>query len=286
MEFYKKFFLALGLIIPAFILCFGFWLFNSSMFENIIFSNNKPRKEQNIPSRNFDNNPVRLEVKIEEDNGDKNKQTGSQDKLPDNREVDKILTAITVLDVPFTPQAPHGEWDNPIYQDACEETSALMAIYWLRGKSLTKTEANRKIVDLANWQTENYGEYRDTSAADTVERIFKGYFGYEDVQAKKNISLQDIIDESQKGKLVIVPANGRALANPYYTAPGPERHNLVIRGYDQATDEFITNDPGTSRGELYRYRSAVLFNAIRDYSTGYHLPIEGIEKNMIVVSHQ
>jgi len=28
---------------------------------------------------------------------------------------------------------------------------------------------------------------------------------------------------------------------------------IVIRGFDPATKEFITNDPGTKRGEFYRY---------------------------------
>jgi len=37
MEFYKKFLLALGLTIMAFILGFGFWFFNNDMFANIIF---------------------------------------------------------------------------------------------------------------------------------------------------------------------------------------------------------------------------------------------------------
>ena len=48
--------------------------------------------------------------------------------------------------------------------------------------------------------------------------------------------------------------------------------------------EFITNDPGTRKGELYRYNETVLYSAIRDYPTGYHETINKIEKNMIVVN--
>ncbi len=58
---------------------------------------------------------------------------------------------------------------------------------------------------------------------------------------------------------------------------------LVIRGYDQANKEFITNDSGTRRGELYRYNEEVLYQAIRDYLTGYHKPIDKVEKVMMVV---
>ena len=83
--------------------------------------------------------------------------------------------------------------------------------------------------------------------------------------------------------MVLVPTNGQALGNPYYRPPGPERHYLVIKGYDSRTEEFITNDPGTKRGQDYRYKQDVLFKAIRDYSSGYHEPIKDIRKVMIVV---
>jgi hypothetical protein len=59
---------------------------------------------------------------------------------------------------------------------------------------------------------------------------------------------------------------------------------IVIRGFDPATKELITNDPGTKRGELYRYDIDLFYQAIRDYPTGYHETIDQIEKNMIVIS--
>jgi hypothetical protein len=86
------------------------------------------------------------------------------------------------------------------------------------------------------------------------------------------------------GQLLIVPTNGQLLHNPNYTAPGPERHNLVIRGYDSVTKEFITNDPGTRKGEDYRYPENVLFKALSDYPTGDHLPILIASKSAILVS--
>jgi hypothetical protein len=58
---------------------------------------------------------------------------------------------------------------------------------------------------------------------------------------------------------------------------------VVIRGYDVDTKEFITNDVGTRQGENYRYPESVLFNAIRDYPTGDHLPITGFTKSAILV---
>ena len=158
-----------------------------------------------------------------------------------------------------------------------------MAVRWARGESLNKEEARSEILKLADYQKKSFGEYRDTSAEDTVIRIIKGYFGYSQAEVKKDITIYDIINELVKGNLVITPMNGRQLNNPHYTGQGPERHMLVIRGYDSQTKEFITNDAGTRLGEKYRYKEEVLYNAIRDYLTGYHLPIEKEEKVMIVV---
>jgi hypothetical protein len=195
----------------------------------------------------------------------------------------EIVIRDVLLDVPFTAQAPFGEWNNPIFQDGCEEAAVLMAIRWAKGGGLTKEEAKSEIIKLADYQKDKYGEYRDTSSEDTVIRIIRGYFGYSQAEVKRSIAVDNIIKELMNGNLVITPMNGQKLGNPHYTSPGPERHMLVIRGYDSKTKEFITNDPGTRLGEKYRYKEEVLYNAIRDYLTGYHLPIEKEEKVMIVV---
>ena len=136
---------------------------------------------------------------------------------------------------------------------------------------------------MAAYEQKKFGSYVDASAADTLLRIIKGYFNYQQATLKKNITVDDIITEIKNGYLVIAPFNGQKLKNPYYTQPGPERHMIVIRGYDETTNEFITNDVGTRRGENYRYPKDILFSAIRDYPTGNHQAIKTAEKNIIVV---
>ena len=73
------------------------------------------------------------------------------------------------------------------------------------------------------------------------------------------------------------------VGNAYYTPPGPERHMIVIIGYDDSTGEVITNDAGTKRGEGFRYKYGQFFKGIRDFPTGEHREIEEIRKVMIVV---
>lgn len=187
-------------------------------------------------------------------------------------------------DVPFAPQAPFGEWSDPRQQDGCEETSVMMAMHWVRGDtSITLEEAKREILAIADWEQAEYGNYHDTSAEDTVKWIFNRYYNYDNVRVVKNIDADDIIKELERGNLVVVPADGIALNNPHFTPPGPERHMLVVIGYDYSKNEFIMNDPGTKFGESYRYKKSVLFDAIRDYPTGNHVPISSMDKNMVVV---
>lgn len=186
--------------------------------------------------------------------------------------------------VPFAAQAPFGEWSDPRQQDGCEEVSVLMAMRWVAGaKSISKDEAKKEILAISDYEEKNYGGYHDTSAADTADRIIKEYFKYGKASVKYGIGAEDVIGELEQDNLIIVPANGRALGNPNFTPPGPDRHMLVVKGYDAAKDEFITNDPGTRQGENYRYKSSVLINAVRDYPSGNHLPIVEERKAMIVI---
>ncbi len=194
------------------------------------------------------------------------------------------LTTTVSQQVPFTVQAPLAQWHEPMFQDACEEASVLMAMAWAEAVSWqTPTEATAAIVALADWQQRTTGEFRDRSAADTAQLI-RDYFGYAAVKFVPDITTDDIVVELLTGNLVIVPVNGQALGNPHFTPPGPERHMLVLTGWDPATKTFITNDPGTRLGAAYRYDKGVLYSAIRDYETGYHVPIVKIKKSMIVVS--
>lgn len=187
--------------------------------------------------------------------------------------------------VPFILQAPLGEWKDPKQQDACEEASVIMAMKWAAGEPVgTPTEHRDKILEMVDWLAEKYGESRDTSAKDTYERLIKEFYSFQNATLRENITTDNIIQELHAGNLVITPVNGQALNNPYFTQPGPERHMVLIIGYDSETTEFVTNDPGVGRGKNYRYPVNVFFAAVRDYESGYHVPIVGEKKNMIIVS--
>jgi len=188
-----------------------------------------------------------------------------------------------LLRAPFAAQAPRGQWQDPRFQDGCEETSALIAVSYFRKQAVSPDIIEKTIIDAAQFQEDKYGSYHDTSAQDTADRIFKEFFNYQNVEVRGVSSADEIISLLGEGKLVVIPANGRKLHNPFYTAPGPERHMLVVIGYDFKNSEFITQDPGTRHGEKFRYSKSMLFGAIQDYPTGNHVPNTSADKRMIVV---
>jgi len=181
------------------------------------------------------------------------------------------------IKVPFTPQAPFANWDA-YHEDACEEASLIMVKYYLDGKTLNRDTAEKEILGLIEFQNKNYGDFKDTNAEETV-KMAKEYYGLENLKVVYDFSKDDLKEYLAKGKPIIIPAAGRKLGNPNYSGLGPLYHVLVLTGYDG--DTVITNDPGTRKGEGYRYNIDVFYNAIHDLP-GSPENIEQGRKAMIV----
>lgn len=201
---------------------------------------------------------------------------------PITEEEVSLPTLFLIPDVPFTVQAPSAEWNDPMFQDACEEASIIMAQAWLSGKPLTKESTKKDIVGLVEYQKKIFGHAVDTSIQDT-SRLLSDYFSATTSEVRRGITLADMRRVLASEKLIIVPTDGRKLRNPNFKQPGPPRHMLVIIGYDTVTEEFIVNDPGTRKGEKYRYQENILYDAILDYPTGEHVPVMSTDKVMLVV---
>lgn len=170
----------------------------------------------------------------------------------------------------FVSQAPYGVWDE-FHQETCEEASMIMVVNFFHNKPLDKSIMEQGLIELVAWQTDR--GYTVDIGVDEVVEILDQYFG-QPASALTDVSVGRIIAELDKGNLLIAPAAGRNLGNPYFTAPGPIYHMVVIRGYDNATEEFITNDPGTKRGEALRYSYSQLLQAIADWDN--NLAVDGM----------
>lgn len=202
-------------------------------------------------------------------------------KEPDHVEIKTVtIPSSANLDVPFTVQAPNADWKYP-YQEACEEAAAIIVDYYYREARFTPEIATLEILQLTHWE-EAHGYGEDVTIEQLAE-IVRSYYGY-DARVSDNVTKDSILYEISQGNPVIVPTAGRMLGNPYYSGAGPWYHMLVIRGYDSRY--FITNDPGTRRGEGYSYTHDAVLNAIHDW-TGVAEDIASGPKNMLIITkHQ
>ncbi|NQV89814.1 C39 family peptidase [Candidatus Uhrbacteria bacterium] len=204
-----------------------------------------------------------LEVVVEAEVNDP--EVPVEQELPE--EVVETLPESVNLAVPFTSQAPHGNWDEP-YQESCEEASVYMVHSYYEGVSAGPIPPDTADLDLLNivaFEKETFGYYEDTTAEKTGV-LAELKFGHT-YKLIENPTIEDIQTELAAGHPVLLPAAGRLLGNPYFTAPGPLYHMLVIRGY--TTDgQFIVNDPGTSRGEAFVYDAETVLYAMHDWNDG------------------
>lgn len=165
-------------------------------------------------------------------------------------------------DVPFFSQAPDGNWNDP-YEETCEEASIALAYHYLSGNTtLTKEQFNSELLEMVTWQNENFGDYEDTNVQQTA-LLLKNYYSYDDIKIVNNPTLKQLKRELAKGHLIIAPLAGRMLKNPFYTGEGPDYHMLVIKGYD--SQNFITNDVGTKRGQNFIYSYDTIMQALHDW---------------------
>ena len=203
------------------------------------------------------------------------KESGEEKVLEvEEKSLDKVN-----IKVPFISQAPLGVWDER-HEEACEETSLIMLNAYLKNGTLDKNSGEKEIQKIIDFQIEKYGDYKDTSAKETV-KLARDFYGLDNLKVVYDFTQEDIKKYLSKGNPIIVPAAGRALGNPNFTAPGPLYHNLILTGFTQ-DDLVITNDPGTRKGENYTYKLSVLYEAIHDFDGNKEEIAKG-RKAMIVV---
>lgn len=180
------------------------------------------------------------------------------------------------LDVPFTSQSPHKEWDE-VHEEACEEASAVMVDYFYQNKNFSgPDEADQEILAFIDFEMKMLGFFESTSAGELAE-VIDAYWDY-DVDLIYDPSIENIKQAVYSGYPVIVPAAGRILDNPHFQDPGPLYHMLVIKGWTNGS--FITNDPGTQHGEDWLYDYGHLMNSIHDWNGG---DVESGQKVIIII---
>jgi hypothetical protein len=180
------------------------------------------------------------------------------------------LPGAVILPVPFTTQAPLGNWSER--QHTCEEASLLMVDSYLRGDhstgSMNPRTADQAINRITAWKP------AVDLTVQQVGQVAQRHMGWADkvlpataLEMKQQLAL---------GRPLIVGVRTHGLGNPnypgyrtHYEQPGwSVSHYLVVVGYDKS-NSFILNDPGITKGHGYHIRYDQLMHAIDDLDNAY-----------------
>jgi hypothetical protein len=182
------------------------------------------------------------------------------------------VPAAVLLQVPFTTQAPLGNWGPKFYQESCEEAAAVMVHAYLAGNRnpvLEPRQADGELHALVQWQIDaGWGDgLKDLTMPEIGEMMKRVYgFSYKVMEASRD----NIRQQLAQGRPIMVPVMTHALNNPNYPGdrdrynqPGATvYHIVVVKGYDPAG--VTLNDPGIGRGQDNKISFDGLFFAIDD----------------------
>ncbi|KKU51561.1 MAG: hypothetical protein UX72_C0018G0007 [Parcubacteria group bacterium GW2011_GWA2_47_10] len=209
----------------------------------------------------------------------------TEDRFPDpvlaweEKESKEPLPLSFELPVPFTAQAPYGNWNEP-WQNFCEEAVILMTARFHDGytrQTIPPEEASRSLLSIMRYEQKHLGYNIDTGV-DDIASTLKGAYNVP-MQVVSNATIEDIKNTVLRYRPVIVPVSGKLLQNPQFLRGGPVYHTVLVIGYDDRDETFITHEPGTRFGKRYRYDQKKLYNAIADWDQRLGL----VSKKVIVI---
>jgi uncharacterized protein YvpB len=172
-----------------------------------------------------------------------------------------------VLDVPYINEAPDGNFSGN-WKNACEEASMTMIEKYYAGqKSVGVIEAMSFMQNLFDIEDRIYGSNADTDTVRTA-RIMNDYLSYGAI-IKDNPTINDIKKQLLKKHPVMSFHYGYDLQNSNipFAVHGTYYHTMVIIGYDDKTQEFITHDDGDQKfGANHRYGYDLFMGSLHDYN--------------------
>lgn len=166
------------------------------------------------------------------------------------------------IDVPFSSQAPAGNWSEP-WKNACEETSIYMVSSFYADDTIKRDEAIKRIKEIIAAKNEEF----NVSADESLERIAEliELLGLPwTTEIVKNPSIEDVKKQLAGNQPIIAPVFAPALR---YSVGGPDYHVMVMTGYDDKTGEFIVNDPAFKNGKGIRFKYDLFMKAIHDLNS-------------------
>lgn len=172
--------------------------------------------------------------------------------------------ATVSLEVPFFIQAPNNTWKIQPYKDACEEASAILVEAFYTKKKVDGKFMARRIKEVVQFEHNTFGSHKDTNAKQTAQFI-SDFMNYK-AHAVMEPTIEQIKQELDAGRPVIVPYHMPLLKNPHFGSARYPYHMNVLVGYDDEKKLFIANEVGTRHGDHYTYPMDRIMNANHDFN--------------------
>ncbi|MGH7904430.1 MAG: C39 family peptidase [Candidatus Dormibacteraceae bacterium] len=174
------------------------------------------------------------------------------------------LPASVRIQVPYTPQAPRGDW--PTHEDYCEAAALLMYSHYLRGDhsaTIPAATAEREMDPLVAWERRTFDNPHPDLTLAQIGQEAGRLFGFRSVV--QPATLDAVREQLARGNPVIIPvmthgAPGGAKLTPYYGS-GNVYHVLLLIGYT-ADGHLIADDGGFMQGRYWQYRWPTLWSAM------------------------
>lgn len=191
---------------------------------------------------------------------------GTLDPQKDSQSLDAGDYKNMLLAVPYVHEAPDGNWVDP-WKNACEEASITMVEnYYKNNLEVTISEAKDFMNMLFTKQDELWGSNYDADAY-RMKKLIDDYTSFNAV-IKTDPTIEDIQAQLNQGNPIISLHYGKLLynANIPFLAVGSYYHVMVIIGYDDDNQQFITHDDGDiATGNAHRYDYGLFMNSLHDF---------------------
>lgn len=174
----------------------------------------------------------------------------------------RAAVAAAFLPVPYTVQAPDGVWEEP-WLNACEEASLAMVDAYYEQRALDN-QAARRILAVFTEKHRLFPVSLDESPYQ-IAHMANTFFSWR-AKVVERATVEAIKKEVDHKRPVLLPFDAERVDNQNFENPKPSYHVAVVIGYDDEREEFIVHDPGTSRGEAFRYAYDELMDANASYT--------------------
>jgi len=162
------------------------------------------------------------------------------------------------INVPFTSQAPAGDWSEP-WGNACEETSIYMVSSFYANDEIKRAAAIKDIKNILAVKKQDFKISKDESLQKISDLIKALEFPWS-TKIVYDPTPEQLKQELSENRPIIVPVFAPTLT----TNDGQDYHVMVLIGYDDMEKMFIVNDPGVPNGQARRFPYDKFMQAIHD----------------------